>query len=72
MTCINQSQSQAVSHLRGNEEGDPGDDNKEAGGEIVGDQVMGEVAGQDHLKPSHTEVTKLPVVEEPNNVSKCT
>ena len=26
---------------------------------------MGEVTGQDHLKPSHTEVTQLPIVEEP-------
>ena len=59
------SNDRSVSHLWGNEEGDPGDDNKKAGGEIVGDQIMREVTGQDHLKPSHTEVTQLPIVEKP-------
>ena len=54
----------AGDNLRGNEEWDPGDHYKEARGEVVGDQVVREVTGQDHLESRHTEVTQLPIVQE--------
>ena len=38
------------------EEGDPGDDDEEAGGEVVRDDVVGHVPGQDHLKTSQTRL----------------
>ena len=59
-----------VSDLWWDEEWDPGDHDKEAGGEVVGDEVVGEVASQDHLEPSNTEVTKLPVVQDPVDQSE--
>ena len=40
--------------VRGDEEGDPGDHDEEAGGEVVGDDVGGEVALQS-LNRGHSE-----------------
>ena len=37
------------------EEGYPGDDDEEAGGQVVRDDVVGHVPGQDHLKTSQTK-----------------
>jgi hypothetical protein len=36
--------------VRGDEERDPGDDDKQAGGKVVGDDVVGHMAHQDHLE----------------------
>ena len=36
--------------VSGNEEGYPGDDDEEAGGEVVGDDVVRHVPRQDHLE----------------------
>ena len=42
-------------HLGGDQEGDPGDDYKEPRGKVVGDDVVGHVAGEDHLKAGKAE-----------------
>ena len=41
--------------VRWNKERDPGDDDKEARGEVVGDDVVGHVAHQDHLEACQAE-----------------
>ena len=43
-------------HIRRDEERDPGDHDEQTGGEIVGDDVVGDVAPENHLKPGQTVV----------------
>ena len=42
--------------LRRNEKADPRDDNKHAGREVVGDDVVGHLSPQGQLKPCHRVV----------------
>ena len=37
------------------QEGDPGNDDKQPRGQVVGDDVMGHVSGEDHLEPGQAK-----------------
>ncbi len=48
--------------VRGDEERDPGDDDKKTGGQVVGDDVVGHVAHQDHLESGKAEENRYKIV----------
>ena len=41
-------------NFRRDEEGDPGHDHEKSGGEVVGDDVVGDVPLKDHLEAGQT------------------
>ena len=52
-----------MAHLRIDKEGDPADDDEQAGGEIVGDHIESHLSRQNQLKTSNAVESVLNIIQ---------